>query len=343
MVHVTALAGVRAGATERHGPTASVGGVTSAREEALGTGLVGPGERSVVRSLRGLRSWGTLLLGGVFTVAGVAIDLVLSGELGVAFTACFAGGCILATAWSRRDSLFVPLVQPPLLLAVGVPLVVVATGSLPRSGGTASTLLAVGGPLVNAFPTLAITSAVCLALGFIRSRLEPWQRDSDRLDPDAPREPRDRPPRDRDPRDRDPRERELRERDRREREIPWIGSGASPATVTPAIGTLADRDPRDRDPRDREPRERRPPQVPVEARPARDDRRRPAAGDARRRPVRPGRPRRGVRSRGPARPAAPRRRRRPPLTRVPDRPWSARSAERNDRSSVPDLRLSAAG
>ena len=196
MVHVTALAGVRAGATERHGPTASVGGVTSAREEALGTGPVGPGERSVVRSLRGLRWWGTLLLGGVFTVAGVAIDLVLSGELGVAFTACFAGGCILATAWSRRDSLFVPLVQPPLLLAVGVPVVVVATGSLPRSGGTASTLLAVGGPLVNAFPTLAITTAVCLALGFIRSRLEPWQRDSDRLDPDAPREPRDRPPRD---------------------------------------------------------------------------------------------------------------------------------------------------
>jgi hypothetical protein len=102
--------------------------VTSAREEALGTGPVGPGERSVVRSLRGIRWWGTLLLGGLFTVAGVAIDLVLSGELGVAFTACFAGGCILATAWSRRDSLFVPLVQPPLLLAVGVPVVVVATG-----------------------------------------------------------------------------------------------------------------------------------------------------------------------------------------------------------------------
>jgi hypothetical protein len=255
--------------------------VTSAREEALGTGPVGPGERSVVRSLRGLRWWGTLLLGGVFAVAGVAIDLVLSGELGVAFTACFAGGCILATAWSRRDSLFVPLVQPPLLLAVGVPVVVVATGSLPRSGGTASTLLAVGGPLVNAFPTLAITTAVCLALGFIRSRLEPWQRDSDRLDPDAPREPRDRPPRDRDrdPRDRDPRERELRERERREREI------RERQRREPR-----DRDPRDRDPRDprdREPRERRPRQVPVEARPARDDRRRPAAGDPRRRPVRP--------------------------------------------------------
>jgi hypothetical protein len=272
--------------------------VTSAREEALGTGPVGPGERSVVRSLRGLRWWGTLLLGGAFTVAGVAIDLVLSGELGVAFTACFAGGCILATAWSRRDSLFVPLVQPPLLLAVGVPVVVVATGSLPRSGGTASTLLAVGGPLVNAFPTLAITTAVCLALGFVRSRLEPWQRGSDRLDPDAPREPRDRPPRDR---DRDPRERELRERERREREIRERQRRESrdreprdrdsrdrdPRDRDPRDREPRDGDPRDREPRDREPRERRPRQVPVEARPARDDRRRPAAGDPRRRPVRP--------------------------------------------------------
>ena len=79
MAHVTALAGVRAGATERHGPTASVGGVTSAREEALDTGPVGPGERSVVRSVRGLRWWGTLLPGGVFTVAGATIDVVGDG------------------------------------------------------------------------------------------------------------------------------------------------------------------------------------------------------------------------------------------------------------------------
>ena len=274
--------------------------MTSAREDALATGAVGPGERSVVRSLRGLRWWATLLLGAVFTGAGIAIDLIMSGELGVVFTACFAGGCILATAWSRRDSLFVPLVQPPLLLAVGVPAVVVATGSLPRAGGAASTLLAVGGPLVNAFPTLAITTAICLAMGFIRSRLEPWQRAGDDLDPDAPRESRDRPPRDRDrerdrdPRDRDPRE--LRERERREREVrerqrreprDRDPRDRDPRDRDPRDRDPRDRDPRDRDPRDREPGERRPRRVPVEARPARDERRRPAGGDARRRPVRP--------------------------------------------------------
>ena len=255
--------------------------MTSAREDALATGDVGPGERSVVRTVRGLRWWAALTLAAVFTVVGVAADLLTSGDLGVVFTACFAGGCILATAWARRDSLFVPLVQPPLLIAVTVPVVVVATGSLPRSGGAASALLAVGGPLVNAFPTLAVTTAICLALGFVRSRLEPYQRPEDDLDPDArpPRDPRGRDVRDRDVRDRDPRdrggrERALRDRDPREREP------RGPRDRDPR-----DRAPRDRDPRDRDPRDR--PRRPIEMRPVRDDRRRPTGGDPRGRPVRP--------------------------------------------------------
>ncbi|WP_433783138.1 DUF6542 domain-containing protein [Actinomycetospora sp. CA-101289] len=262
--------------------------MTSAREDAVFTGAVGPGERSVVRTVRGLRWWGAIALAAVLTVAGVAIDLLTSGELGVVFTACFAGGCILATAWARRDSLFVPLVQPPLLLAVAVPAVVVATGSLPRSGGTASVLLAVGGPLVNGFPTLAITAAICLALGFIRSRIEPFQRPGDDLDPDAraaERLPRDRAPRDRDPRDRDrerPRDRDPRDRDPRDRDRERDTRDRDRDRRDPR-----DRDPRD--PRDREPRDPRdrPRRVPVEMRPVRDDRRRPAADDPRRRPTRP--------------------------------------------------------
>ncbi|MDD7937721.1 hypothetical protein PHK61_04715 [Actinomycetospora lutea] len=267
--------------------------MTSTRDDAAGVGAVGPGERSVVRSLRGLRWWGSLLLAAVLTGAGLAIDMLTSGELGVVFTACFAGGCILATAWARRDSLFVPLVQPPLLLAVGVPVVVAATGSLPRSGGLASTLLAVGGPLVNAFPTLAVTTAICLALGFVRTRVEPWRRAEDDLDPDARPDPRDRPPRDRPPRDRDPRDRDPRDRppkERAPRDRPPKERERPPRDRDPDRDPRdrdpRDRDPRDRDPRDRDPRDRdRPRRVPVEARPARDDRRRP--GDERGRPVRP--------------------------------------------------------
>ena len=261
--------------------------MTSTREDAAGVGAVGPGERSVVRSLRGLRWWGALLLAAALSGAGLAIDMLASGELGVVFTACFAGGCILATAWARRDSLFVPLVQPPLLLAVGVPVVVAATGSLPRNGGLASTLLAVGGPLVNAFPTLAVTTAICLALGFVRSRVEPWRRPGDDLDPAGRPDPRDRPPRERPPKDRPPKDRSPKDRSPKDRSP----KDRSPKDRDPRDRDPRDRDPRDRDPRDRDPRDRdprekeRPRRVPVEARPARDERRRPAG--ERRRPVRP--------------------------------------------------------
>ena len=258
-----------------------------------------------MRSLVGLRWWGSLALAAALTAAGIAIDMLTSGELGVVFTACFAGGCLLATAWARRDSLFVPLVQPPLLLAVGVPAVVAATGGLSRARGAASALLAIGGPLVNAFPTLAVTTAASLALGFIRTRLEPYRRPDDDLDPDArpvrdprdrdprgrdprDRDPRDRPPRarpPRDPRDRDPRDRDPRERRPREPRDRDRDRRRDPRDRDPRDPDLRDRDPRDRDPRDRDPRDRdprdRPKRVPVEARPARESR------DARRRPSRP--------------------------------------------------------
>ncbi|MDD7966942.1 DUF6542 domain-containing protein [Actinomycetospora lemnae] len=282
--------------------------MTSAREDA-GTGAVGPGERSVVRSLRGLRWWGSLLLAAALTGVGIAVDLLTAGELGVVFTACFAAGCILATAWARRDSLFVPLVQPPLLLAIGVPVVVAATGSLPRSGGTASTLLAVGGPLVNAFPTLAVTTTICLAMGFIRTRLEPYRRPDDELDPDArperpdrpARDPRDRPPKDRDPRDRPPKDRDPRDRPPKDRDRDRPPKDRDPRDRPPkdrdrdrpprdrdrdrpSKGRERDRDPRDRDPRDRDDLDR-PRRVRIQARSARDEGRRPA--DDRRRPVRP--------------------------------------------------------
>ena len=263
--------------------------MTSAREDAVASGAVGPGERSIVRTVRGLRWWASLALAALLTVGGVGIDLLATGELGVVFTSCFAGGCILATAWARRDSLFVPLVQPPLLLAVAVPAVVVATGSLPRSGGTASALLAIGGPLVNGFPTLAISTAICLALGFVRSRIEPYHRPGDDLDPDArpgdrPRDPRD--PRDRGPRDRDPRDRDPRDRDPRDRGLRGRDRERGPRDRDRRDRDPRDRDPRDRDPRDRDPRDR-PRRAPIEMRPVRDDRRRSGADDPRRRTTRP--------------------------------------------------------
>ena len=75
-----------------------------------------------------------------------------SARLGAVFTVCYVVGCLLAVAWVRRDGLFWPLVQPPLLVAVAVPVVVLLAGSPRPDTGIAEQALVIGAPLVNAFP-----------------------------------------------------------------------------------------------------------------------------------------------------------------------------------------------
>jgi hypothetical protein len=88
------------------------------------------------------------------------------------FTICHIAGCVLAVAWVRRDGLFGPMVQPPLLVAAAVPVVVLLAGS-PRPGqGVADRLLEIGAPLVNAFPIMAGTTGAVLVLGFLRIFLQ---------------------------------------------------------------------------------------------------------------------------------------------------------------------------
>ncbi len=62
---------------------------------------------------------------------------------------------MLAIVLVQRRDLFVPMIQPPLLLAVSVPVAIAATGSLPASGGLVSSAPAVGAPLINGFPAMA--------------------------------------------------------------------------------------------------------------------------------------------------------------------------------------------
>ena len=141
--------------------------------------LPAPGARSVVSSVAGVPWWASILLGLVPTLAGVAVDLLRTETLGLGYLVAFPLGCVVATAAARRSELFVPMVQPPLVVAFSVPVVVVASGSLPASGGTLATVLAVGGPLINGFPAMAVTTAVCLALGWARIALQERPRPGD--------------------------------------------------------------------------------------------------------------------------------------------------------------------
>ena len=111
--------------------------------------------------------WAAVGCALVLTALGVFVDLERLSRLGVVFQACYFLGCLVAVAVVQRQDLFVPMVQPPLILAVAVPGVVLAAGSLP-TGGVVATALAVGTPLINGFPTMAITTALTLAIGTFR-------------------------------------------------------------------------------------------------------------------------------------------------------------------------------
>jgi hypothetical protein len=142
-------------------------------EPARGPGGRWPiAERSLLPSVLGVPPIAAVGLAAVLTAIGVFVDLTWVGNLSTVFTVCHIAGCVLAVAWVRRSGLFGPMVQPPLLVAAAVPVVVLLAGS-PRPGqGVAEQLLVIGAPLVNAFPVMATTTGIVLALGLLRVGLQ---------------------------------------------------------------------------------------------------------------------------------------------------------------------------
>lgn len=129
-------------------------------------------DRALLPRVLGVPPVAAVGIGVVFTAIGVLVDLTRIGNLGTVFTICHITGCVLAVAWVRRTGLFGPMVQPPLLVAATVPVVVLMSGS-PRPGqGVAERLLVIGAPLVNAFPVMAWTTGTVLVLGLARIVLQ---------------------------------------------------------------------------------------------------------------------------------------------------------------------------
>lgn len=125
-------------------------------------------EASLLRDRAGVRWWAAVLLALGLSAGGVFADLQRINRLGIVFQACYFAGCLLAVVLVQRKGLFGPMVQPPLLLALAVPGVVLLAGGGSGVGGLTSTALAVGTPLINGFPTMAITTGATLAVGAFR-------------------------------------------------------------------------------------------------------------------------------------------------------------------------------
>ncbi len=126
------------------------------------------GERSLLTTVLGVPPAAAVGLALGATALGVFADLQRVGTVGAVFQVLYFAGCVLAVAWVRRRNLFAPVVQPPLLLAVAVPAVVLLSGEPAAGTGVAESLLVVGAPLVNSFPTMAVTTGVVLVLGLAR-------------------------------------------------------------------------------------------------------------------------------------------------------------------------------
>ncbi|MBK1785658.1 DUF6542 domain-containing protein [Prauserella cavernicola] len=135
-------------------------------------------ERAVLGARRGLPWWGAVLLALGLAVLGAVIDLQISDDLGVLFQVIYLLGSLVAVGAVRRRNLFGPMVQPPLVLAVTVPSLVLTASGLPASSDTLAKVLAISTPLINAFPMMAVTTALTVAFGFYRMYRE--------RDPDAP-------------------------------------------------------------------------------------------------------------------------------------------------------------
>lgn len=156
-------------------------------------------ERALLSDHVGMRWWAAVSLALSLTAAGAFADIQRLNRLGIVFQACYFVGCLLAVVLVQRKGLFGPMVQPPLILALTVPSVVLMAGSVPTEGGSAAAALAVGTPLINGFPTMATTTGVTLAVGFVRlftQRRPTGQNDSEPAntpdpgaEPDAARPP----------------------------------------------------------------------------------------------------------------------------------------------------------
>lgn len=138
--------------------------MTSPGRPSLGVPLA---ERSVVAARRGIPWWAAVLLSFIVTGIGIGIDLARGSTLTSVFLIFYAVGCVVAVLAVMRRGIFAAMVQPPLVLAVALPLVARVMGS-GSTGGLRNQIITLALPLVNGFPAMAVTTAVTVVLGIVR-------------------------------------------------------------------------------------------------------------------------------------------------------------------------------
>lgn len=104
----------------------------------------------------------------VASAIGVAFDAGSGDkELTIVFSALYAMGCIAAVLMVQQSAVFTTVVQPPLILFIGVP----SAYWLLRGGGfpgLKAIVINCGYPLIERFPLMLFTAAAVLLIGMLR-------------------------------------------------------------------------------------------------------------------------------------------------------------------------------
>ncbi|ROZ93734.1 hypothetical protein EEB19_16930 [Gordonia sp. OPL2] len=121
-------------------------------------------QQSVLPTVRGLPWWGAVLVATVITGIGAVIDASNTDALGAIFKFCYLVGCVAAALAVRRRALFTAAAQPPLIaFLVGI-IALYTLNADQASSGLKSLIFRVLLPIANAFPWMALTFLVTLAL-----------------------------------------------------------------------------------------------------------------------------------------------------------------------------------
>ena len=123
---------------------------------------------SALGNISGIPWWAAIVLALAFAAIGVFADIGRIYRLGIIFQVCYFAGCLLAVLWVQRRGLFGPMVQPPLIMTATVPGVVLLMGGQVTGSGVTAKALAIGTPLINGFPTMAVTTGLTVIVGCLR-------------------------------------------------------------------------------------------------------------------------------------------------------------------------------
>ncbi|OLF15585.1 DUF6542 domain-containing protein [Actinophytocola xanthii] len=124
-------------------------------------------DRPILGTFRGLPWWGAVLLAFGLAAVAAVVEMQVQGSLGKIYQGAYLLGCVAAICLVRRRSLFGPMVQPPLVFAVTAIGAVIIFGE-DGGSGLKQLIFSVALPLTSNFPTMAITTALTVALGLYR-------------------------------------------------------------------------------------------------------------------------------------------------------------------------------